>query len=119
MGLVPHERVQQRPAEKIEDLPQHLEETVEIVRLVTHERVQQRPAEKIEDLPQHLEETVEIVRLVPHERVQQRPAEKIEDAPQSPPLSATQETFLAIPRPMFDSSLTLYHSGVESQCREV
>ena len=58
------------------------EETVEAVTLVPHERVQQRTAEQIEDLPQHPEETVEAVTLVPHERVQQRTAEQIEDAPQ-------------------------------------
>ena len=63
------------------------EETVEAVTLVPHERVQQRTAqrtaEQIEDAPQSSEETVEAVTLVPHERVQQRTAERIEDAPQS------------------------------------
>ena len=52
MTLVPHERVQQRTAEQIEDAPQSSEETVEAVTLVPHERVQQRTAEQIEDLPQ-------------------------------------------------------------------
>ena len=59
------------------------EETVEAVTLVPHERVQQRTAEQVEDAPQSSEETVEAVTLVPHERVQQRTAEQIEDAPQS------------------------------------
>ena len=61
------------------------EETVEAVTLVPHERVQQRTAEQIEDAPQHPEETVEAVTLVPHERVQQRTTHcrtvEIEDAP--------------------------------------
>ena len=70
--LVLHERVQQRTAEKIEEVPQYPEETVEMVRSVSHERVQQRAAEQTEDLPQSPEESVEIVRLVSHERVQQR-----------------------------------------------
>ena len=42
--LAPLERVQQRTAEQIEDLPQHPEETVEAVTLVP---VQQRTAEKM------------------------------------------------------------------------
>ena len=39
-------------------------------KLVPQERVQQRTAENIEDIPQFREETVEMVGLVPQERVQ-------------------------------------------------
>ena len=39
--LPPHGRVQQRSAEKIEDIPQYPEETVEMLKLVSQERVQQ------------------------------------------------------------------------------
>ena len=44
MILVPRERVQQRAAEKIGNVPQSLAEVVDAVTLVPHERVQQRTA---------------------------------------------------------------------------
>ena len=66
------ERVQQRTAEQIEDLPQHPEETVKAVTLVPQERVQQCTADQIEGAPQSLAEVVEAVTLVPREQAQQR-----------------------------------------------
>ena len=72
----------------------------DVVSLAPQERVQQRTAEKIEDLPQHPEETVEAVTLVPHElpheRVQPRTAEQNEDAPQSP--AEVVEAVTSVPR---------------------
>ena len=71
-GISPRGPVQQRSAEKIEDIPQYPEETVELLKLVSQERVQQRSAEKMEDIPQYPEETVELLKLVSQERLQQR-----------------------------------------------
>ena len=61
-GISPHEGVQQRTPEQIEDVPQFREETVDAVTLVPCKRVQQPT----------VEETVEVGSLVLHERVQQR-----------------------------------------------
>ena len=64
--MVPRERVQQRTAEKIGDVPQFRkepEERLETVTWVPRERVQHRTAEKKEVAAPHLpEETVEAVR---------------------------------------------------------
>ena len=72
--LAPHERVQQQTAEQIEEVPQFLEETVE-VKLVSQERVQQRRVEHA-PVPQVLEEIVEVV-LAPTKRVRQQTVEHV------------------------------------------
>ena len=51
---------------------------VEVVRLAPHERVQQRTAEQIVEVPQFSEETVEMVSSAPRERVHHRTAEHSE-----------------------------------------
>ena len=86
--LIPRERVQQRSAKKIEDVPQYPEETVEMVKLVSQEHVQQRTAEKIEVVPQSPEETVEAGRVAQRERVQQRTCEKWRSAGDGKPRPA-------------------------------
>ena len=63
--MVPRERVQQRTAEKIGDVPQFRkepEERLETVTWVPRERVQHRTAEKKEVAPHPAEETVEALR---------------------------------------------------------
>ena len=61
--------------------PQTLEDRVEVKSLTPHEQVQQRTAEQIDDFPlvQMLEECLEVVSLTPHERVQHRTVESVCD----------------------------------------
>ena len=68
--------MEQRSAEKIDDVPQYPEETVEAFSLAPHGRVEQRS-------PQFPDETVEAVTLVPRERVQQQTAEKGGEVPET------------------------------------
>ena len=84
VSSAPQERVQQRTAEQMVELPQSPGETVGAVMLVLRERVQQRSAEQIVELPQSPGETVDAVMLVLRERVQQRSAEQTVMWPQPP-----------------------------------
>ena len=92
---VPLERVQQRSAGKIEDVPQCPEETVDLVKLVSHECNSRPPRRSLRGIStRSASRSVQIVdvpvpqileKLVSQERVQQRTAEQIdEDSPQSP-----------------------------------
>ena len=69
--MVPQERVQQRTAEQVVDVPQFLEETVELMRLVPHERAQCIGEQMVEvPIPQSAEENGEEIADVPFPAVE-------------------------------------------------
>ena len=74
--VLPHERAQQWTVDRA-PVPQFLDETV-VLRLVPQERVQQQTAEQFMDVPQILEEHVDVVRLVPQERMQRVGEQNVE-----------------------------------------
>ena len=68
-GLAPHERVHQRTAEQIVNVPQNLEEIVEVVRLVTQERVQWIDGQMVEvTFPQLSEDIDGEFKVAPQEQ---------------------------------------------------